>query len=257
MQIEPGHPFILDLDTRPSGSRPLEMMWIPAGKFLMGSPEDEPGRNFESEGPFLMTFQRGFWMSRCLTTVAQWQTIEGINPSMFCIGNNDYPVENMNWYEAIRFCEKLHHKFATHLPEGYILSLPTEAQWEYACRAGSTTVYASGNIPEDLLEIAWVRENSDGQPKPVGTKPANPWGLYDMHGLLGEWCYDSPSIYPTTHQVDWIGRGDGLNVRTVRDAHWEITIASRIFRCAYRSDGVPPVWKSHGVGFRLCLRPYL
>ena len=120
----------------------------------------------------------------------------GDNPSRF--KGPDLPVESVSWHEAMAFCEKLtqREREAGRLPEGYEYTLPTEAQWEYACRAGTTTRFSFGDSDSDLGDYGWYGGNSSYTTHPVGEKLANPWGLYDMHGNVQEWCRDWYGNYP-------------------------------------------------------------
>jgi formylglycine-generating enzyme required for sulfatase activity len=162
------------------------------------------------------------------------------------------PVENVSWYDALAFCDQLNQRLINQPPLGYRFSLPTEAQWEYACRAGTQTLYYSGDTEADLARVAWYASNSDQQTHPVGEKEPNAWGLYDMHGNVYEWCHDSPSDYPDISVVDWVGEGDGL-VRVVRSGSWGTPNGDYQFRATSRGC-VEPDSKRPWIGFRLCLR---
>ena len=178
----------------PLGGTPLEMVWIPAGSFLMGSPESEPNRR-ENEGPqHRVTFAEGFWMGRYPVTQAQWRWIACLeplnqslkaNPSGFPGDKN--PVEQVSWDEAQEFCCRLSREFSQKF------KLPSEAQWEYACRAGTKTAFAFGNeLIETLANYTPRSSRLDGVTTEVGQFPTNGWGLHDMHGNVWEWCEDTP-----------------------------------------------------------------
>lgn len=163
--------------------------WCPAGSFVMGSPESEKERE-NNEKQHKVTLTKGFWMMETEVTQKQWMTVMKKNPSHH-IGD-DYPVEQVTWEECQEFCRRIG------------LELPTEAQWEYACRAGSTGMYAG-----KLEDIAWYESNSDKETHPVGAKKPNKWGIYDMHGLLWEWCADWYGEYPTGSVTDPTGPSTG------------------------------------------------
>ena len=129
-------------------------------------------------------------MSKYEVTQAQYKAVMGTNPSHFKGDNN--PVEQVSWNDVVAYCNKLteQEKAAGRLPVGYEYRLPTEAEWEYACRAGTTTAFSFGNDESQLGEYAWYRDNSGLTTHPVRQKKPNGWGLYDMHGNVGEWCQD-------------------------------------------------------------------
>jgi formylglycine-generating enzyme required for sulfatase activity len=234
--------FSLSLSALPISAKRLKML---------GSPEDEPGREGGEERQFKATISQGFWLSQYLVTQAQWQVVIKGNPSHF-VGHIDCPIENVSWHQAISFCQELNRSFFDTLPEGYKFCLPTEAEWEYACRAGTQTIYHSGDSLVDLSRVAWHEGNSLGRTHPVGEKEPNAWGLFDMHGNVFEWCYDSPSDYPDSHAVDWMGSGDGF-VRSLRSASWKTPPGSTAFRCACRNWAEPNTRRSW-FGFRISLR---
>lgn len=153
------------------------------GEFLMGSREDERDRAAD-EGPVLRVgISRPFWIGKYEVTQREWTAIMGENPSESKSGG-DHPVENVSWEDCQRFIERL-NKISSHT-----FRLPTEAEWEYACRAGGDTVYCSGDGLSDLGRCGWYEGNSEGRHHPVGEKEPNVWGLYDMHGNVYEWCQD-------------------------------------------------------------------
>ncbi|MEA5477825.1 SUMF1/EgtB/PvdO family nonheme iron enzyme [Pseudanabaena galeata UHCC 0370] len=163
----------------------LDMVYIPSGKFTMGSP---PEVGYDNERPQIEDVNiSAFYMGKYEVTQAQWQAIMGTNPSSFK-DNLQNPVE-VSWDDAQEFCKKLSQK------TGREFRLPSEAEWEYACRAGTTTAYSFGDNASLLGEYAWYADNSAQKIHPVGQKKPNPWGLYDMHGNLWEWCQDSYEKY--------------------------------------------------------------
>ena len=242
----------------------LDMIWIEPGTFMMGSPTDELGRDSD-ETQHQVTLTRGYWLGKYEVTQAQYEAVMGTNPSYF--KGADFPVEQVTWNDAVKFCEWLtvQERVAGRLPEGYEYTLPTEAQWEYACRAGTTTAFNNGtNIPtmlqrEDrpcpnLDPLAWYYYNSgeyDGEPFPVGQKQPNAWGLYDMHGNVWEWCLDWYGSYPSSAVTDPKGVSTGSS-RVVRGGSW--AYYANGCRSAYRGYGHPDNrWDS--IGFRVALAP--
>ena len=159
----------------------MTFCWCPAGDFLMGSPKTEPGRG-GNEDQVHVTLTKGFWMAKTEVTQAQWRAVMGNNPSHF--NGDDLPVENVNWNDAQAFIKKVNDSGV--IPEGGKVCLPTEAQWEYACRAGEKGQFSGGSLDQ----VAWYDENSGDKTHRVGTKKPNAWGLHDMHGNVWEWCAD-------------------------------------------------------------------
>lgn len=172
----------------------FELIKCPAGKFLMGSPEDELGR-CENETQHEVTIADDFYIGRFPVTQAQFEAVTKKNPSCYKGPNN--PVDCINWHQAKDFCLRLNEATVNSRPAGYLFDLPTEAQWEYACRANTTTSLNSGkNICytvtscPNLDELGWYEYNAFYKTHPVGQKKPNSWGIYDMHGNLSEWCRD-------------------------------------------------------------------
>ncbi|MBO4795819.1 MAG: SUMF1/EgtB/PvdO family nonheme iron enzyme, partial [Verrucomicrobia bacterium] len=202
----------------------LDMIWIEPGTFIMGSPEDELGRD-DDEKQHQVTLTRGYWLGKYEVTQAQFEAVMGKNPSSF--KGADLPVENVSYVYALAFCKELTEieKAAGRLPEGYEYTLPTEAQWEYACRAGTTTALNSGKNLSDteqcpeIDEVGWYLYNSGEKTHPVGQKKPNAWGLYDMHGNVLEWCLDWFGDYPTSSVTDPTGPSTGSD-RVVRGGGW-------------------------------------
>ena len=222
------------------------LRWIPPGKFMMGSPANEVGR-MDNEKQHAVIITRGYWLFDTPVTQALWQTAMEKNPSYF--PGDDRPVEQVTWHECTAFIKKINGK----LP-GLNLVLPTEAQWEYACRAGTTTsTYAgdleSKNVSSILDEIAWYAGNRDGETHPVGLKKPNSWGLYDILGNVYEWCGDWYADYSGDAEVNPEGPDTG-GFRVFRGGSWRYD--ARSVRAAYR-DGWGPGDRVDYLGFR-CAR---
>jgi formylglycine-generating enzyme required for sulfatase activity len=204
-----GKSFIEDLN----GVK-LEMVGVPGGEFMMGSPESEKGRSYE-EGPQHRVIVQAFSIGKFEITQSQWKAVmDGNNPSNF--PGDDRPVEGISWADAKEFCEKLTQMTAKRY------GLPSEAEWEYACRARTTGAYAG-----DLDRVAWYDVNSGAKTQPVGLKRANDFGLYDMHGNVREWCedvyrssYDGERGNQPTDGSAWLS-GRDLTYRIMRGGSWK------------------------------------
>ncbi len=183
------------------------MIFVPGGPFKMGSPK---GGWYNTEKPQHDVIVPGFYIGKYQITQSQWEAAMGKNPSHFK-GDPALPVENISWNDAKRFCEKLSRMTGM----GY--RLPSEAEWEYACRAGTTGDYAG-----DLDAMAWYSKNSGSETHPVGQKQSNAFGLYDMHGNVREWCEDvwcdNYKDAPTDGSA-WLSNGNSIQ-RVVRGGSW-------------------------------------
>lgn len=230
----------------------LELEPIPAGNFTMGSHRNEPGRN-PDEGPMMqVTISRDFWLGKYEVTQQQWQEFMGTDPSHFH-GDGHLPMESVSWTDAMDFCKKLtaQEQAAGRLPGGYEYRLPTEAEWEYACRAGTTTRFYTGDKDSDLDEAGWYDGNSGKKTHPVGQKKPNAWGLYDMHGNVWEWCADWYGYYGQAAVKDPAGPREG-DFRVVRGGGWMRSAAAS--RSASRDHHMQD-YRFQNVGFRVALAP--
>jgi formylglycine-generating enzyme required for sulfatase activity len=232
-QAEAGERLVLGVAVR----------WIPAGRFQMGSPSSEQNRSSE-EVQHEVVLTRGFFLAETECTQAQWEAVMGRYPSNFEGANR--PVEQVSWNDAVDYCRKLTEKQRSEglLPDGWEWRLPTESEWEYGARGGTT-----GARPGELDTIAWWSGNSGSETHAVGGKQANAWGLHDMMGNVWEWCADWYGEYPTGNVTDPMGsnsttgrlnRGGGWNNST-----WQARSASR-----GRDD---PGFRSSLLGFRPAL----
>ena len=220
------------------GGVKLQLVLIPTGRFSMGSPADEPERD-EDETQHEVTFTRPFYLGRYAVTQEQYERITGINPSYFKGAKN--PVEQVSWDDTQMFCRKVGGV------TGQLLRLPTEAEWEYACRAGTTTAYYAGHAESDLDRVAWYIANSKSQTHPVGQKRASAWGLYDMHGNVWEWCQDWYAPYRALPAADPQGPAEG-QVRVVRGGAYYR--AAKLCRAAHRGKSAMS-YRYGGTGFRV------
>jgi formylglycine-generating enzyme len=223
----------------------MKFAWIPAGTFMMGSPENEEGRR-KDETQHKVTLTKGFWLAIHPTTQASWQSVISSNPSHF--KGDDLPVEQVSWEDCQNFLRRLSERDAR------VYRLPTEAEWEYACRAGTTTPFSLGET------ISADQANYDGnysygkgkkgvcreRTTPACSFPANAWGLYDMHGNVGEWCQDIYSKYPKEEVIDPQGPMDG-DRRVLRGGSFGLN--AEYGRSASRLAPVP-AYRNHGNGFR-------
>jgi formylglycine-generating enzyme len=245
----------------------IKLCFCPAGKFVMGSPPGEPERR-PGEDPVEVTLTRGFWMGKYEVTQGEWKRIAGGLPAELTAGaGDDFPVYSMNFAEAEGFCRKLTElaRSSGELPAGWEFRLPTEAQWEYACRAGTRTATSFGD------KLSSKQANFQGKPyngaeegpslkraAPVGSYPANPWGLHDVHGNVFEWCRDwyhprlpggaDPDLYPARSTASVNRSGSVSRVRRGgcwADEGWPCRSAFRLrFEPERRADHI---------GFRVAL----
>jgi formylglycine-generating enzyme required for sulfatase activity len=204
--------------------------WCPPGSYLMGSRDDERRRG-RDEDIHLVTFTRGFWIADTECSQALWVSVMGTSPS--AVQGLEYPVERVSWEQTHDFVAQLEHQCP-----GLIARLPTESEWEYACRAGVEQ--------DDLDGAAWSERTSGGHSHPLAELKPNAWGLFDMRGNLAEWCEDGYGPYPKPVVVD---PGPGLGTAHVirGGSYHDDGAGCRIARRAHAR----PQWLSETVGFRL------
>ncbi|MCC7377144.1 MAG: formylglycine-generating enzyme family protein [Verrucomicrobiales bacterium] len=236
---------------RPIYEPSLELVWIPPGSFLMGSPETEDDHQSDESPQTHITLTRGFWMGRLEVSQTQFEAWMGFNPAAYPDGNQ--PVESVTWQEAAKFCAAITagERGRMRIPRDWEYRLPTEVEWEYAARAGTTSRFSFGNDPDlaELDKYAW--SVGAGQPHGVGGKIENPWGLHDMHGNVAEWCLDDYVDYPGNRLVDpapFLGN-TGRNIRGGSFAD-----DGEFLRCAFRFFE-SPTNRFRNVGFRVVLTP--
>ena len=245
--------------TDPNPIQPEGFIWIAPGTFSMGSPLSEPGRNFD-ETQHQVMLNEGFWLSDHEVTQAEYQAVMGFNPSHFK-GLLDHPVERVSWNDAVRYCQTLteRERAGGRITGQQAYRLPTEAEWEFAARAGT-----QGPLAADLVEIAWYSDNSGMMTRPVKSKGANGWGLYDTIGNVWEWCWDWYGDYPTASVRDPLGPYYG-DARVIRGAVWVDDgwfglanggLATGGARLANRGKKAPD-YQSLDLGFRTVLGPIL
>lgn len=229
----------------------IHLRLIPPGTYLMGSPVDEV-RRFNWESLHRVTLTRPFYLGTTPVTQSQYRAVTGINPSKFqsnITGRNtdDFPVESVSWLEATEFCSKL-----SDLPEEKSVSrtyrLPTEAEWEYACRAGTTTMFSFSDHTE-YDDYCWCEEKRDSSPIPVASLKPNPWGLYDMHGNVYEFVSDYMAPHGTNDVIDPRGPETGTG-RVCKGGGWH----SLLFACrsAFRYQE-PESYRGSANGFRILM----
>ena len=214
-----------------SPSIKAQFVLIRAGTFMMGD-------NIQHQ----VVIKRPFYMQATEVTQGQWRKIMGNNPSLFKDCGDGCPVENVSWGDVQGFIRRLNQIEGV---DKY--RLPTEAEWEYACRSGSSAKYSFGDNENDLVDYAWYDKNSNRQTHPVAQKRPNAWGLYDMHGNVSEWCQDWYDDYPTGTATDPKGPPTGQH-SVLRGGSW-LSSAS-VVQSAFRSEDYPVV-RCNDIGFRL------
>jgi formylglycine-generating enzyme required for sulfatase activity len=225
----------------------MDMLWVKPGTFEMGRPSSEKDRG-DDETLHTVTLTQGFHLGKHEVTQSQWEKVMGSNPSKY--KGADRPVEQVSWTDVTSFCAKLtaSERSAGRLPAGMTYQLPTEAQWEYVCRAGTKTAFSFG---DGLTSAPANISAGRGETTDVGKYPSNPWGFHDMHGNVHEWCSDWYGDYPAGAARDPVGPADGSS-RVSRGGSWIHT--ANIARSANRFRRTPGR-RFNYLGFRLSLRP--
>jgi len=223
------------------GGAQMDFVCIPAGKFMLGADDSR-----SDEKPVTkVTITRPFYFGKYEVTQEQWQAVMGSNPSYY--QGTNLPVEQVSWNAAKDFLTNL----SARAPD-YRFRLPTEAEWEYACRAGTTTQYSFGDSDAALSEHGWFTGNGERKTHPVGEKKPNPWGLYDMHGNVWEWCQDWYAPYPGGEVTDPTGPATGANI-VMRGGSW--SHPARDLWSSYRFGRFKRDFPFRSIGFRVVAVP--
>ena len=240
-EIESLPPALIAVLPQMSNSIGLKLKLIPAGTFTMGDAKGE-----SDETPHEVTLTQPFYLGVTEVTNAQWKTVMGNVPSNW--KDDDLPVEQVSWEDAVSFCKKL-SSLPTERAAGRVYRLPTEAEWEYSCRAGTSTEYSFGNEESLIGDLAWFDGNSEDRTHPVGQKQPNAWGLYDMHGNVWEWCSDRHDylLDGAVTDPERLSSGSG---RVNRGGCWKYS--ADYCRSANRYWDIPSI-RYYNLGFRLAL----
>lgn len=240
-------------------SAPTNMVFIPPGTFRMGDPTNEVEATLFIPQT-AVTISRGFWMGKYEVTQGEYLAVMGNNPSFFST-NHGYsdlsrPVETVSWTDATNYCAALtqRDRAAGRIATNSQYRLPTEAEWEYACRAWTSTRFSYGDDPglTNTINYGWYSGNSGNETHPVGLKLPNPWGLYDMHGNVWEWCQDWFGSYSGGIAVDPQGPPTGV-FPVGRGGAWGV--AADGCRSAFRAFFFDPYGVNNLIGFRVVLAP--
>lgn len=221
----------------------MQMVLIPTGEFLMGLPDSVTTAWGDEKPQHRVRISKPFYLAKYEVTQQQWQTVMGNNPSVFTAPRN--PIENVSWNDAKAFCDRVAQK------DGKEYRLPTEAEWEYACRGGAQTQWSFGDNESNLEEYAWFAGNSSHQTHGVGQKMPNAWGLHDMHGNVWEWCRDcyDDSYYQNSAAEDPEGPTSGSR-RVTRGGSWD----NQANGCRAASRGNSAIeYRYRNLGFRVAM----
>ena len=251
-------PSLTDAPLEITNSIGMKLRYIQAGKFRMGTRGDQKVE-FQHEVEITQPFYLGVYE----VTQGQYQQVMDENPSQFKEGP-EYPVETVTWFDANEFCRRL-SLLEAESRQGRMYLLPTEAQWEYCCRAGTSTTYFFGDDAGEVSKYAWTKENSDSKSHPVGKKAPNAWGLYDMIGNVWEWTWDKyrAEYYKSSPPKDPMGLREGPprdpnnpgigGARVLRGGSWDFGVM--YCRDAFRLGDFAPTNCNTSIGFRVILRP--
>jgi uncharacterized protein (TIGR02996 family) len=238
-RVRPLGPFV-------TNSLGMTFAWVRAGVFTMGSPQAQASP-FDDEVPHAVRLTRGFFLGVAPVLQRQWEAVLADNPSLH--RGPDLPAEHLPWAACQEFCRRLGER------EGLPYRLPTEAEWEYACRAGTTTRYWFGNRLGVKLANCGAGEGRPGTTTGPGRYPANPFGLYDVHGNVWEWCADWYDVFDGRELTDPTGpeEAEEGDTRVVKGGAWDST--ATYSRSAFRCNGPPACHNHDWVGLRVCYHP--
>jgi formylglycine-generating enzyme required for sulfatase activity len=232
----------------------LKLIQIRAGEVRMS----ESSRGGEPPS-VVVRLTREYWLGQTPVTQGQWEAVMGNNPSYHIAGGPDAPVEQITWEEAMEFGRRVDEmaRRAGIVPEGYVITLPSEAQWEHAARAGTTTLWWFGDEEREITKYAWIATNTAGKTKPVATKPHNPWGLYDMEGNVSEMTLTRTGPLPEGTVVDYIGPGNDSRNRVVRGGTVMFSSRPISYRTFIPQAGtsVLAADRNAAIGLRLAMTP--
>ncbi len=221
-----------------SNSIGMKFIEIPAGQFEIGGCNKVFYEDCGNEAGYMVTIDKAFYLSQTEVTQAQWEAVMSSNPAHF--KGSKRPVEEVRWDDAQAFIRRLNQKEG-----GNKYRLPTEAEWEYAARAGTRTAYSFGDEVSQLGQYAWYSENAGSETHSVAQKKPNPWGLYDMHGNVWEWTC---SAWSSTYNGEEQQCNNRAEFRSLRGGSWNAGASN--LRSAYRND-ITPVNRSYSLGLRL------
>jgi formylglycine-generating enzyme required for sulfatase activity len=243
--------------TRDDNGLKTKLVWCPPGEFTMGSPKNEEDRSFD-ENEVQVSLTKGFWLGQHEVTQSEWQRVMQTTPwsgKEYVKEGDEYPATYVSWNDATQFCGKLteQERSAGRIPEGWTYSVPTESQWEYACRAGTKTRFSFGDSESDLGDYSWFIKNAldvGEHAHKVSQKKSNRFGLYDMHGNVSEWCRDWYA-QELPRGADPPGPSTG-SYRVYRGGDY--TCTAKFCRSADRNFNSPG-YREHLIGFRLAAVP--